>query len=422
MDDNNDKKEIIFILPYLNVNTTSAERFKSFIEAFEANLKLRLTVILINYPAKKNFFSGYEIQDDTSFNANIIYHNPKFNIVQKLGFYCLNKDYLKLWKIFKLIQLIVFRTDIFYPNKLNSFRKDFLGSKGFVIVSGGPFSLFNPAFLLSKSLKFKLIVDYRDPQTFGYVPLDGFSLIYWLRILLERLNEVKILKKTELIITVSKSLKKLFPHRYLNKIKILPNGSNYLDKDVIKKTPKFFFNIVYAGTIYNDQLKDRNFFLAFNRFLKGKDLSQISLKFIGSSQNSDLYRIIKDFDFEEITEITNRVKKDELQGYFNNASVFLHFKYGNRNDVISSKQAEYLMFRRPILLPISDNGDIAESIIKNNAGYVCESESQIIETLELLWNKFERGENLFINQTEEFLESISRKKIAEDFVKLILED
>jgi hemerythrin-like domain-containing protein len=74
------------------------------------------------------------------------------------------------------------------------------------------------------------------------------------------------------------------------------------------------------------------------------------------------------------------------------------------------------------LLPISDYGDMAESIINHNAGYVCESESQIFETLELLWNKFKSGENLFIQQNEEFIESISREKIAENFVKLLLED
>jgi glycosyltransferase involved in cell wall biosynthesis len=419
---NNDKKEIIFILPYLNVNTTSAERFKSFISAFQANSNCSLTVIIINYPTKKSLFSGYEKQNDFFFSAKTIYHNPRLNIFQKLGFYCLNKDYLKLWKILKLIQLIVFRTDIFYPNKLNNFINDFAGSKGFVIVSGGPFSFFNPAFLLSKSLKFKLIVDYRDPQTFGYVPLDGFLLVYWLRILLERLNEVKILKNAELIVTVSRSLKNLFPNKYLHKINIVSNGSNFNANDVIMKTPNEVFNVLYAGTIYNDQLLDKSFFNALNKFLKNKDLSKISLKFIGSSQNENLYKIIKDFHLENITEITPRLKKDELLNYLNNASLFFHLKLGNRKNVISSKQAEYLMFRRPILLPISDYGDMAESIINHNAGYVCESESQIFETLELLWNKFKNGENLFIQQNEEFIESISREKIAENFVKLLLED
>ena len=65
--------------------------------------------------------------------------------------------------------------------------------------------------------------------------------------------------------------------------------------------------------------------------------------------------------------------KQNLLHYMCNASCFLHLRYGKNKGVITSKQAEYLAYRKVILLPNSDNGDIAESILNNNAGVVCYS-------------------------------------------------
>lgn len=420
MNFNSDKKEIIFILPYLNVNTTSAERFKSLISAFDANDNFKVRILIIDYKLKRSYFTGLQTNSLDNFSlesTESIF--PKLNIVQKAGFYFLNKNYKLLWRLFQLLHLLIYQTDVFSPGKI-FVKKEC--NFGYVFSSGSHFSFFETADAISRTLNFKLLIDFRDPWTFGYTSIDGFKFVKWFKVLFGRKKEIRSLNNSYLITTVSKSLKQFFPGKFQSKISVIPNGSNYLDKDVIKETPNEVFNILYAGTIYNDQLIDKSFFNALNKFLKNKDVSKISLKFIGSSQNENLYKIIKDFHLENITEITPRLKKDELLNYLNNASLFFHLKLGNRKNVISSKQAEYLMFRRPILLPISDYGDMAESIINHNAGYVCESESQIFETLELLWNKFKSGENLFIHQSEEFVESISRKKIAEDFVKFILED
>ncbi|OAQ38781.1 hypothetical protein A5893_12085 [Pedobacter psychrophilus] len=418
---NNDKKEIIFILPYLDVNTTSAERFKSFIAAFEENKQFILRIIIIDYNLERSFFSGLEINNSNAPFSNKFCENikPKLNFIQKLGFRFLKSGEKKKWRLLQLLHLLVYKTDIFYPGNISIQKRS---NTGFIFSSGSHFSFFSTASQIAKNLRFDIILDYRDPWTYGYTAIDGKEWVQKSKYFFGRIKEIRYIKQAQFITTVSESLKNFFPVKFHNKILVLPNGSNYTNHHVINETPKNAFNIVYVGTIYNDQLRENIFFHALNKFIKNKDLSQISLKFIGSSQNSNLIKMIKNFKLEEITEITPRLNNNQVLNYLNNASIFLQFKYGNRNDVISSKQAEYLMFRRPILLPISDNGDIAESILKYKAGYVCESESQIIDTLELLWEKFKNGENLFINQPQEFIESISRKKIAEDFARLLTEN
>jgi hypothetical protein len=99
----------------------------------------------------------------------------------------------------------------------------------------------------------------------------------------------------------------------------------------------------------------------------------------------------------------------------------LHLRYGKKKEVITSKQADYLAFQRPILLPMSDEGDLAESILNHHAGYVCKSKEECLIALEKVWDKFIKKENLFIPQSDEFTKSISREFIADKFAERILE-
>lgn len=408
------KKKIIFILPYLNVNTTSAERFKSFIRAAELNESLDVEVIEIDYGIERSYFSGLSTSEvDTFYPKNYHKYLPKFNIIQKTGFRALNSGNVKLWRLLQLLHLILYRIDIFYPKYIN---KNFLHNykkEGYVFSSGSHYSIFTTSQKLAKDLNYKLLLDYRDPWTYGYNPIDGFSFVHYLKVLLGRSKEKKLLNDASQILTVSKSLKDFFPNDVIHKINIVPNGSNFSHSEVSKKTDNSCFKIVYAGTVYNEQLEDETFFRAFSSFIVNKDTEKIKLEFIGSDGNKILKDIIKKYKLTNVF-ISKRVNKKILLKHLNQASLFLHFKLKS-NKVISSKMAEYLNFGRPILLPISDEGDLKESILANNAGYVCYNESEIINVLENLYTRFLNKENLYINPTEALIEKISRKAIAEDF-------
>ncbi|MFC5283699.1 hypothetical protein [Pedobacter alpinus] len=415
------KKQIVLILPYLNVNTTSAERFKSFIRAFELNNSLNTNVITFDYGIKKSYFLGLETTPADSFspkNYQII--KVKLNLIQSLGVRFLNNDFKKLWRIFQLLHLIIYQKDIFYPNfSLNDLNIE-LKNNDYIFTSGSHFSLFEIAENLSKKFGLKLILDYRDPWTLGYNPIDGLSVIHYLKILISRKKEIKLLNSAFLITTVSESLKSFFPLHYQSKIKIFANGSNFLIEEVEKQTQTKTFQIVYAGTIYREQLQDETFFESLQGFVVNKKTENIKLKFLGVGDNKSLKKLIKKYNLKNITSYTHRLKRDEFLLQMNNTSIFLHLKYGNKKDVISSKQAEYLMFNRPILLPVSDNGDIAESILKNKAGFVCNNQSEVLKALESIWTKFKNQENLYLNRIETYNFNISREKIAKDFVNMVL--
>ena len=416
----NDKKEVILILPYLNVNTTSVERFKSLINAFESDESCTLRVIVIDDGIKRSYFGGLDRTNvEVVSDENHTQYYAKYNLIQRIAFECVNAGYSRCWRVLQLIHLLVYRTDIFNPGELK--LKKSSSTQGFIITSGSHFSFFSAARKLAQQFNYKLILDYRDPWTFGYPSIGGMSFIHRLKKLAGRKKEESLLKEAHLITTVSNSLKKFFPQVYHSKVHIFSNGCNFSDLQIENKTPHQKFNIVYAGTIYNEQLKDDVFFEAMKIFIAQKDAAKIGLRFIGALHSKALKTKIEKYGLTGITEITSRLKNTELIEYLNNASLFLHLRYGDKKSVISSKQAEYLAFRRPILLPVSDDGDIAESMYQNQAGYVCNNTNAVIETLEKLWAKFEKGENLFIIQPKEFIDGLNRKTIAESFAKLILQ-
>lgn len=426
MFENQSRKEVILILPYLSINTTSVNRFLSFIRAFQNQKDVDLKVIEIDYGIHNQYFAGHENECvDESYDEieNLSKITPSFNYVQKSGFKYLNKGNFKLWKFFQLLHLLIFRTDIFNPGKINT--ELITGTKGkyeagYIIVSGGHFSYFSSAAYLARKLNYKLVLDYRDPWTFGYPPVGGFKLVHWIKILISRNTEIKLLKAADFVSTVSSTLRSYFTERIRNKVSIVPNGSNYKLPELSIFSHPTNFNIVYAGTVYDIQLRSNTFFKAFQIFIKGKDRSKIRLYFLGSFYNKNLKNKVTDFNLEDVCFVKKRLKSKDLLTYLENASAFLHLKYGYHQGIITSKQADYLLFRKPIILPESDNGDIAHSILLNKAGFICNSVDENISVLELLWKRFINGENQIISQSEEVLKSNSREEIAKNFVKLVL--
>ncbi|ADY53790.1 hypothetical protein Pedsa_3255 [Pseudopedobacter saltans DSM 12145] len=409
----------VIILAYdLFKNTTSTNRYKVLVEVLSRKSSINVQVIDFHFENSKFSTISCDIENVDTFilkeKVRIVY--PRAKNIQKFVLHS-KSNYLKY------IYQLLFKEEVITPRDNNLFidliKKS--GNKGYIIVSGAPYGIFKYASKMTKKLGFELILDYRDPWTFGYQNLNGFKLAYKLKRTMLQGMERKLLKQASLITTVSETLKSYFPSEFQHKIHVIPNGSNYVAADIKPKEDKTF-NIVYIGTIYNDQLQDNTFFLALKKFLYQKDQESIKLQFLGSFYTTALKEKIEEFDLSHITTITKRLKKDELLPYLNNTNIFLHLKYGDRSGIITSKQADYLFFRKPILLPVSDKGDLAESISKHKAGYICKDQVDIVRTLNMLYSKFLNGEVVEIVQSEEMLKHNSREAIAERFVGLILEN
>jgi hypothetical protein len=110
---------------------------------------------------------------------------------------------------------------------------------------------------------------------------------------------------------------------------------------------------------------------------------------------------------------------DQIYGELYSTAMFFHLRYGNRKEIITTKQYEYLAFQKPILLPVNDYGDLEESIKKNNAGFVCDNEKEVVDVLK---NSFDIHFNLKpmrIKRSEAELYNLSRQSQEEKLKELI---
>jgi hypothetical protein len=179
--------------------------------------------------------------------------------------------------------------------------------------------------------------------------------------------------------------------------------------------------MVYLGTVYNDQLEDITFFKALRKFI---DLYVVQpqyfqIRFIGSGESLKLKEIIKHFKLEPYTSISQKMPISQVYTELYTTAMFFHLKYGDRKEIITTKQYEYLAFQKPILLPVNDYGDLEESIKKYDAGFVCESEKEIVDVLKMSIDNHFNGNPRRITRTEGELYDLSRQGQEEKLLKLI---
>lgn len=349
--------------------------------------------------------------------------SPEINFIQKIVVWLQKNNFPPyLIKILYAFHIAIFKIDLWHVPIYKAYEIEKLSPEAIrvVIASGGPGSVFKMAYELSSHYSTKLILDYRDPWNFGY---DLLGTGIWINKFKRKImlnEELRILRKADHITVVSESIKSFFPKEFQSKITVIENGSNFEQKEIIEiinPKPKTF-SVTYLGTIYNDQLVDETFFIAFSNFLREhQEKISIELKFIGSDKNELLKKVIKKYHLEKNTIITKRKNKDGIMNFLLNTSMFLHLKFKDRSKIISSKNADYLLFRKPILLPVSDNGDLSESIKEYNAGYVCNGVEETLSALSIEYTKFLNRESIVLNQKD--LSHLSRTQISKKLLKVI---
>ena len=301
-------------------------------------------------------------------------------------------------------------------------NKIILTAEDIIFVSFPSLSVHNLGYALKQKFKSKLILEYRDPGVFGYQLVFENKLISKARKIFLKRNEVRNLESADLVLAISESIKSFFPDKYQKKIQVIKNGfsSNHLDFSSITDNKKQFI-LAYLGSVYKGQLESFSFFSAVRSFIDTYkiDVGKFLIRFIGLNDSKAIEELLKKFELTAYAEIAPKVPIEQAYQQMYNVSMFFHLKYGNRGGVITTKQYDYLAFQKPILLPANDNGDLAESIQKYNAGYICNSESEIINVLHGAVENHFNGKPARIKRTAADLYELSRNGQEEKLVKLI---
>ena len=411
--------DVLIITYDIRLNQTFTNRYISFNQTLNQHHN-RSKIISVSFPFKPHPINNLKEKKYIIDIDNVVQLTAKkLNPLQKQLFLIDNKglSYTNK-KIFLALHLMFYKVDHWFVSKEDISTINLNAS---VIISGGTSGIIKSASYLADKNKAKLVLDYRDPLNFGYHLLETNNLFYKFKRFFTIRNEIRFLRKADHIITISESLKRFFPKEFQEKISVIENGSNYefnLIKDSINQKPKEF-NIVYLGRIYNEQLLDKTFFTAIKVFIKQHKITDESFKiyFIGSKLNLLLPEIITKYGLNSFTHTTERLEEEGILNYLLNASMFLHLKYGDRSQIITSKNADYLMFKKPILLPVSDKGDLAESITKYKAGYICSGIEETVNALNKEYNKFLNKESVTLDNGD--FSFLSRSEISKKLLAVI---
>lgn len=291
-----------------------------------------------------------------------------------------------------------------------------------VLVSFPSLAIHNLGFILKKEFGCKLIMDYRDPGVFGYKLIGEGKFVSVIRKFFLKKRELRNFKNADLVVTISESIKNFFPNELKENIHIIKNGyvKNKVDFNKIGSNEDTFI-LLYLGTIYDIQLNDKHFFEAVRLFIDKNNVlpHQFLIKFIGANGTAKLKNTIHQYKLEPYVISTPRIPIEEAYNELYKASMFLHLRYGNIKEIISSKQYEYLAFQKPILLPISDDGDIAESIRNYKAGFICTNVEEIEEVITHQFEKHFSKDYTKILRTPEELYDLSRESQQKKLEDLI---
>lgn len=396
----------VYVISYwqLSSNQTAVNRVQTFVDVLQQH--------------------GYETSLFTHFNSNKQYAPTSRN---KIRDFITGHQHIGIIKfLYSLFITLVKPREVFSLKDFHNGRIALdsvqLQPEDIVITSSPPNSVFDIGFQLKKQFGCKWIMDYRDPWTYGYSlpPFDG--LIYRLKKKYYRRLENSYLTSADAATTVSSSLKKYYPAAYQNKVHIVSNGANAskVDLSLIEAHPKVF-SIVYSGSIYDIQLKDPSFFKALKRLIKDLALrpDQFTLLFVGSGTNPYLTTYIKQVGLEAYTQITPRLSIEATMPYMYKACLFLHLKYGKIGDIITSKNYDYLLLQKKILLPKSDGGDLADTLKHYDAGYICDGEQATYETLKTLYEQHTAGESVVCARSADELKELERHFQAQQLIHLI---
>lgn len=343
-----------------------------------------------NYP-DGNLIGGYPMIQDLNgvevIRTNIILrrHNPVSLILNYLSYPKLaKKEIKKLDKIYDVVfvyqlsPVLMIRPALYYKKKF--------GKKIYVYcLDLWPESL--KALKISENnivYKYMLRISNKIYKECDYISVTSPDFI-------DYLEKTNCVEKTKLDV--------LYQHGE----KMFLNVKSYSKQNVL--------NIVFAGNV--GKVQDLDCIVKAINILSASQKKMIKVTIIGSgSYLNEFKKIVKENNLEEVFFFTGRKKVEDLEKYYNNASVFLlSLEKGNAiSKTIPSKLQTYMAAGRGIIGSI--DGAAANIINNANAGNICNAGDYVALSkiiMELLTNE-RKIEEYATNSRQYFLNNFTIEK------------
>ena len=286
-----------------------------------------------------------------------------------------------------------------------------------IITTGPPHSLHLIGLQLKKKLGLKWISDFRDPWTeidyFHQLPLTKKAIIKHQEL------EKKVIKTSDAVIVVGKTMKENFNH-FSNKIKVITNGFDSgvnSFKEEISLDKKF--SITHIGLMNSDRNPRILWEVLLELIQENAEFkNDIEIKLIGKIADNVENSLVK-LPKKWINKI-GYVSHQKVKKYQQESQVLLLAvnKVPSAKAIITGKIFEYLQAKRPILAIGPEDGDLAEILSETNSGVIVdfEDKKRLKREVLKLYLEFKNGD-LKVNSKN--IEQYHRKELTKILSKVI---
>jgi glycosyltransferase involved in cell wall biosynthesis len=290
-----------------------------------------------------------------------------------------------------------------------------------VICTSPPHSVQLCGLYLKKKYGIKWIADLRDPWTDIYY-YDEFYHMPFAK-LADKILERKVLENSDVIVTVSDDLKRLFLSKSkkisASKLHVIPNGYDEDDFAGIEGKVSEDFVISYTGTLADSYDPDV-FLRALKKAIESTKGFRIFLHLIGNPSESVMKKAAE-LLIADYVKFTPTVTHDKSVQMLMDSDALLLLIPNVKNDkgILTGKLFEYLASRKPVIAIGPIDGDAARIIDECKAGkmFTRDDEDKIAEYISTLAKR--KLNNEVVPGDDVSYKKYSRRAQAEELHKII---
>ena len=262
-----------------------------------------------------------------------------------------------------------------------------------ILASAPPYETFKAAWTLHTRAGIPLVVDYRDPWTYGLLWNPGSRS----RAKSEQAWERRVVDAAAKILVVTPSMKEGMINAYpehRGKVELLMNGYEEYPERTSFTPPPDRFVLRFIGSIMERRFPDVLFEAVRRLRSTHPDLAtDLRVEFIGPNQSAmSLNDRLREANVADLIEYVGPVAHDKARELMRTAHVLLHIET-SATYAVSSKLFEYFAAGRPIvgILPSGSDDEwfLHQSGVGKNAG--TDNAQEIADVIHRLWCNWRNG-------------------------------
>lgn len=271
---------------------------------------------------------------------------------------------------------------------------------------------------LIKKTKIPWIADFRDLWT-----QDHYYPFSFLRKIFERRLEIRTLKSTSALVTISQPLIDML--KYLHKNKDAYLITNGFDPKYINPgkplTRKFAIN--YTGALYQGKRDPEPLFRAIKDLSEfGQiNLNDIEINFYGREERWLIYDVEK-YDLKKVVKIHGEVSRDKSIEVQRESQVLLLLTWGENpaeKGVYTGKLFDYLAAQRPIL-SIGYNGGVLEELLnETGAGLHVSTLDELKNVILNFYYEYKKTGTVSYKGIDSVIDRYNHREMARNFASVL---